>query len=288
VDAREHARPAAVPPRVIAVDWSGAAGAGAARKIWVAEVAQAQVVRLVGGRSREAVTADLAECVRASAEVGAPLVIGLDFAFSLPAWFLDAAGAPDGPGLWALAARDADAWLACTTPPFWGRNGTRRPAADDARPALRATEQEVAAATGFRPSSAFKLVGPDQVGAASVRGMPTLAALRGAGAAVWPFDDPVRGRPSVVEVWPRAAYAERVTKSSAEGRAAYLARHAPGLAPSVRAAAEAGDDAFDALATALALWHDRATLAALPPARSAEERREGRIWWPGLPPAGGG
>ena len=99
------------PPRVIAVDWSGAAGAGAARKIWLAEVAGGRVARLVGGRTREAVTADLAACVRESAAAGAPLVVGLDFAFSLPAWFLDEAGAADGPALWALAERDGDRWL---------------------------------------------------------------------------------------------------------------------------------------------------------------------------------
>lgn len=277
-----------VPPRVIAVDWSGASGAGGARRIWLAEVTGGGVVRLVGGRSREVVTEDLAASVRASAAVGAPLVVGLDFAFSLPAWFVDAVGAADGPALWTLAARDGERWLACEAPPFWGRNSTKRPPTLDAQPALRATEREVAAATGFRPSSAFKLVGPDQVGAASVRGMPTLAALRAAGAAVWPFDDPVRGRPMVVEIWPRAAYAEPVTKSRPEARAAYLERHAPTLPVEVRRDAERSDDAFDALATALAMWDDRATLAALPLARTPEERREGRIWWPGLPIADGG
>ncbi len=275
-------------PRVVAVDWSGARGAGAARKIWLAEVAGGRVVRLAGGRPREAVADDLGACVRESAAAGAPLAVGLDFAFSFPAWYLDELGAPDGPALWERAARDGDRWLSCAAPPFWGRNGTRRPPALDARPALRATEREVAAATGRRPSSAFKLVGPDQVGAASVRGMPALLALREAGAAVWPFDDPAPGRPVVVEVWPRAAYAEPVVKARAADRAAYLARRAPALADDVRAAAEGSDDAFDAVATALAMWDDRAALAALPPARTAGERREGRIWWPGLPLGGSG
>jgi hypothetical protein len=155
-------------------------------------VAGGQVVRLEGGRSREAVTADLAECVRASAAASAPLVVGLDFAFSLPGVVPRRRRRAGRAGAVGASERDGDAWLACAAPPFWGRNGTRRPARARTRPALRATEREVRAATGFRPSSAFKLVGPDQVGAASVRGMPTLAALRGAGAAVWPFDDPPR------------------------------------------------------------------------------------------------
>jgi hypothetical protein len=90
----------------------------------------------------------------------------------------------------------------------------------------------------------------------------------------------------VVEIWPRAAYAEPVTKARADARAGYLARHAPALDPEVRAAGERSDDAFDALTAAVAMWDRRAALAALPPARSAEERREGRIWWPGLPADG--
>jgi hypothetical protein len=227
---------------------------------------------------------DLCACVRASAAAGAPLVVGLDFAFSFPAWFVRALGAADAPAAWDAAAREGDGWLSCAAPPFWGRNGAARPPSDDARPPLRAAEREVAAAVRRQPSSVFKLVGPDQVGAASVRGMPALAALRAAGARVWPFDDPAPGVPTAVEVWPRAAYAVPVTKSDAAGRAAYLDRHAPGLAGDLRAAAAGSDDAFDALATALAMWDDRAALAALPPARSADERLEGRIWWPGLGP----
>jgi hypothetical protein len=128
----------------------------------------------------------------------------------------------------------------------------------------------------------FKLVGPDQVGAASVRGMPTLAALRAAGARVWPFDDAAPGVPTVCEIWPRAAYAEPVVKARPEARAAYLARHAPGLGAGLRDAATRSDDAFDAASAALAMWHHRARLAALPAARDRRERLEGRIWWPGL------
>lgn len=270
-----------VPPRVVAVDWSGAKGAAEQRKkIWLCEVADGRVVRLEAGRDRAGVTAELAGLVRAARDAEAPLAIGLDFAFSLPAWFLAREGCADAPALWARATERADAWLSCAEPPFWGRGGTKR---DESVAAFRGAESEVAAAVGARPSSTFKLVGPDQVGAASIRGMATLTALREAGARVWPFDDAAPGAPVVVEIWPRAAYAERVVKSDAAARAAYLDRHAPALDAAMRADAERSDDAFDALAAALALWDDRATLAALPPARSAEERLEGRIWWPGLP-----
>jgi hypothetical protein len=48
------------------------------------------------------------------------------------------------------------------------------------------------------------LVGAAQVGAASVRGMPTLHALAEAGARSG-RSDACAGRPVVVEIWPRAA-----------------------------------------------------------------------------------
>jgi hypothetical protein len=274
----------AVPPRVVAVDWSGAADATARRKIWWCVVeggADGGVPTALGsGRTRAEVTAMLAAMVREHRAAGVPLAIGLDFAFSLPATTLDAWAVDDGPALWARAARDGDAWLAAPPHPFWGR-GAPKPA--ELPPLYRATELEVQAATGARPSTVFMLVGAAQVGAASLRGMPTLLALREAGARVWPFDDAEPGAPLVVEVWPRVAYRERVVKSDAARRAAYLDRWAPALPDATRADAARSDDAFDALCTALAMWDDRAALAALPPARDARERREGRIWWPGLP-----
>ncbi|HEY0779962.1 MAG TPA: hypothetical protein VGD56_18500, partial [Gemmatirosa sp.] len=103
-----------------------------------------------------------------------------------------------------------------------------------------------------------------------------------AGFAVWPFDDARPGRPVAVEIWPRVLYAAPVVKSSAVQRAAYLERHAGGVADVFRRVAAASDDAFDALTAALAMWDRRASLAALPPARDPVERREGRIWEPAV------
>ncbi len=242
-------------------------------------MAGGRVVRLENGRTREALAAEVA---RLGAEHPG-LAAGFDFAFSFPAWYLAGRGLADARALWALAAREGDAWLRDAAPPFWGARGTRRPPL----PAhARRTEEEAARASGRRPSSVFKLVGADQVGRGSVRGMPVLAALAGAGWAVWPFDDAAPGRPVAVEIWPRLLYAEPVVKGRREARSAYLARHAPGLDAGVRAAAEGSDDAFDALTAALAMWAHRRTLAALPPARDALERLEGRIWAPGGPPGG--
>ena len=69
-------------------------------------------------------------------------------------------------------------------------------------------------------------------------------------------------------------------KARATARAHWLARHAPDLSPAHRAAAEGSDDAFDALAAGLAMWAAHDALAALPPARDAQEALEGRIWEP--------
>lgn len=264
---------AGAPERVLAVDWSGAV-AGAERKIWLCEVAGGAVARLEAGRTREALVGEVVRAARADPA----LVVGLDFAFSLPAWFFAERGLADARALWALAAREGEAWLRAECPPFWGPGGTRRPAL----PAhTRRTEDEAAAASGRRPSSVFKLVGADQVGRGSVRGMAALAAFADAGFAVWPFEAPVPGRPLAVEIWPRLLYAEPVVKSRRDARAAYLDRHAPTLAAGARADAEASDDAFDALTAALAMWACRDDLAALPPARDEVERVEGRIWSPG-------
>ena len=106
--------------RVIAIDWSGAI-AGARRKIWLAEVSMGSLVRLESGRDRDAV----AEHLIAEAARDSRFVVGLDFAFSLPAWFLERRSLASAHALWALADREAEAWLAGSEPSFWGRRTPR-------------------------------------------------------------------------------------------------------------------------------------------------------------------
>jgi hypothetical protein len=256
--------------RAIGIDWSGDL-ANAPRKIWWCEVGPRGVLRLENGRAAAAVVDEL----RARRDV----VAGLDFAFSFPAWFVDALGGT-ARAAWEAARDRGEAWLRGPEWPFWRRGAPR-----DLPDPLRRTEREAAASVGLAPSSAFKLVGAAQVGPGSVRGMPGLLALQDAGCAVWPFD-PVRpGAPLVLEIWPRLCYGERVVKAREDARAAWVARRAPRLAAPFRDAAVASDDAFDALAAALALWRARASVAALPPARDAVEAREGRIWVPPAAPS---
>jgi len=171
-------------PRILAVDWSGSR-TGEQRAIWLAEARDGRLVRLEGGRGREQLVAHLL----AEAERDPELVAGLDFAFSLPEWFLRAQGIDDISNAWDLVAREAETWLRDPQPPFWRG---RKPPGDG----FRRTELEC----GGRPKSVFQLVGAGQVGTGSLRGIPFLPRLRER-FAIWPFDEP--RLPLVVEIYPR-------------------------------------------------------------------------------------
>jgi hypothetical protein len=269
---------------VIAVDWSGAR-TGAERKLWLAEVSDGGVQRLEDGRSREAMTDELVRVAAEARRGGERVVIGLDFSFGFPAWYLRSRGWAQAHDAWReFTGGVVDAVLAAPAFPFWGRGALRtRPAAlreDTDTPPLRETERRLAGRA--RPFSVFQLVGAGAVGTASLRGMATLHALSRAGARVWPFDDDEGGAGAVVaEVWPRLA-APQVNKSNAERRVAH-ARSLHGAVQGLAAcepAVRRSDDAFDALVAAVALWRAREALARLPDDSSPAERLEGRIWQP--------
>ena len=170
--------------RAIAVDWSGAR-TGERRTIWLAEAVGGRLVRLEGGRTREEVVAHLLD----EAARDPDLVAGLDFAFSLPEWFLRGRGVHAVTSTWELVAREGEAWLADPQPPFWR---TRKAPGDG----FRRTELEC----GGHPKSVFQLVGAGQVGTSTLRGIPFLPRLRGR-FAIWPFDAP--RLPLLVEIYPR-------------------------------------------------------------------------------------
>ncbi len=275
--------------RIVAVDWSGAAR-GEQRHLWLADLNadEGRVVDLAG-RSRRQVAPHLIDL----AEADPDLIVGLDFGFSLPGWFLDQEGIDAAPELWADEGR-LEQWLATCSPPFWGRPGRPRP---ELAPEQHWRRTELA--TRPRPRSVFQIGGSGAVGTASLRGMPVLHRLRQAGFAIWPFDPPAR--PLVLEVWPRLAMGSLV-KSRAVNRRAWLeAAGAAGAIPAgpcggVRPArpaiparllevAIASADAFDATAAALALacrFHRD------PPAcTDPTVVREGWIWGVPLPESRG-
>jgi hypothetical protein len=254
---------------VVAVDWSGRA-TGERRHLWTAEAHDGTLLRLEAGRTR----AELVDELVARADETPGVVVGFDFSFSLPEWFLRARGHPDARALWDAAVRDGDAWLQACDPPFWGRPGRPRP---DLPAHLRRTEAEVAAVGGIRPKSSFQVGGAGSVGTGSVRGFPALARLQDAGYAIWPFDVPAEP-PVAVEIWPRT-FTGAVVKSDAAARAAYVDRHLPVLAPALRDATVGSEDAFDAAVSAIVMSRHEHALRALP-VLGSETRLEGAVWSP--------
>jgi hypothetical protein len=254
--------------RTIAVDWSGAVH-GAERHIWLAEAAEpGRLVRLEAGRDRPAITAELLT-VRGEA------VIGLDFAFGVPAWFAHELGAANAAALWQAVAAHGEAWLAACEPPFWGWPRRPRPVLGDR--AWRQTERHVPRTAGVAPKSVFQIRGPGSVGTGSIRGMPLLRTLQAGGASIWPADPP--GWPRVIEIYPRLLTGP-VHKADPVARRALLDRRFPALEAAHRQAAIASEDAFDAAVSALAMLEWAADLASLPHETDPLVRLEGRIWYP--------
>jgi hypothetical protein len=243
--------------RAIAVDWSGARTADD-RAIWLAEAVDGRLVRLEGGRGREQLVAHLLE----EAERDPRLVVGLDFAFSLPEGFLRGRGIDDVSNAWDLVAREAEAWLRDLQPPFW----RERKAPGEG---FRRTEREC----GGRPKSVFQLVGAGQVGTGSLRGIPFLPKLRER-FAIWPFDEP--RLPLLVEIYPRlylhsdvsTGHLRRTSRLHLDGAGDYPNEHAR-----------------DAAAAALAMSRWPGDWRRLP--RDPAYALEGRIWHEGLVLEGG-
>ena len=256
--------------RTIAVDWSGRKQ-GAARHIWAAEVAAGELVSLSNGRTGP----QLAEWLVDQASAGAELAVGLDFAFSVPAWYLRRLGLAGAPELWDAAAVDGESWLSACQAPFWGRKGSGKPIGQEH---FRRTELETppVGPGAIRPKSVFQIGGAGAVGTGSIRGMALLARLRREGFAVWPFDE--TGWPRVVEIYPRLLTGP-VTKSVPSARAAYLARLGWPAGAALREQAASTEDAFDAALSARGMNEHREDLAAPPPVPEIAAL-EGWIWCP--------
>jgi hypothetical protein len=270
-----------LPEHFFAIDWSGSASmAGQRRHIAVASWKRGDVA-LETGFTRE----EIGDLLVEAAAKEPCMVIGLDFAFSFPAWWVRAQGCADVFALWALAARRGECWLSDGLPPFWGRPGQLRPR-DQCAPkwlGFRRTDRFLEVADcAIRPKSPFQIGGAGAVGTGSVRGMPLLGRLHQQGFHVWPFDD--AGWPLVLEIYPRL-FTGPVVKSDPAARAAYLRRPAYARLPvNVRALASASEDAFDALISVMGMAGQAAHLSGLS-AGDSQERLEGLIWAPSVQPA---
>ncbi len=254
----------------MAIDWSGARRP--ARKLWLAEAHGGHLRRVDCLKSREAA----AQEVIRFCEQAPNAIVGLDFAFSMPAWFLKQRQISAAFEFWELVQAEGERWLRECSSPFWGRPGKCKP------PRLewfRSTEKEVGAVQGISPKSCFQIGGAGAVGTGSIRGMPMLRCLRKAGISIWPFDPPTL--PIVVEIYPRLLTGA-VKKSSADARGDYLAQKGYDLPPALRAKVVQSEDAFDAAVSSLMLDRHRAQLERLPFPLDGTHRLEGAIWAPDL------
>ncbi len=237
------------------------------------------------------------------------MVVGFDFSFSYPEWFLQELGIGSAPEFWRVVAEgQGERWLHedCEDGRFWGRAGSRRHGkkpeefcGEHAHRMLRRAETalkvraemtdplQIARIAGIAPKSVFQIGGAGAVGTASLRGMPGLLVLRAAGFRIWPFDAPSLKRPMVVEIYTRLMTGA-VNKSSEVARTAYLAKKRrenflyAGLSRGVMAKARGSEDAFDALVTAMVMVEHRGEFARLRRTEDEVFRMEGQTWVPGL------
>jgi hypothetical protein len=265
-------------PRIIAIDWSGRSGRDQRRTLWLAEAIDGQMVRLENGRTRDQIVDDLV----VEKQRDPHLIVGFDFAFSLPAWYLRERGFA-ARTLWAALAEEAltpamrplglARWMNTPEPPFWTTGEAHRLLAPEQK--FRRTENEVRA-PGFQPKSTFQLVGAGQVGRGSLYGMQALHRLALSGFRIWPFDAP--GLPLIVEIFPRLLTGA-VTKSRHGDRASYLAALA--MPAKLRRLAATGEDAFDAAVSALVMAASVDQLLGL--RHEPDYALEGKIWQPHAP-----
>jgi Protein of unknown function (DUF429) len=253
----------------VAVDWSG--DAKYARKhIWTAIVRDGELVELEEGRDRDELAAFLATLARKDEQT----VIGLDFAFSMPEWFLRQNNLGSAHELWDLAAREGERWLAESPPPFWGRKDTHPP---DRALRWRVAETTIPATSGISPKSVFQIAGAGAVGTGTIRGLPLLAMLSRSEFSIWPFDPSSRAR--VVEIYPRLLTGP-VTKSDQAHRTAYLESDRWKTSQSLRTLAASTEDAFDAAVSAFVMAEHEHLLSDLVQAVDPVTRLEGQIWYP--------
>lgn len=258
-------------PTVIAIDWSGAKQ-GSREKIWLAAAKEGRLTRLECGQDRGEITTQLIEL----AKVQPSLVVGIDFAFSVPAWFIRGKRLRSAYDLWELVERHGEDWLRECPPPFWGRKGKPRGEVQSRKPQFRRTEGERVPVKGVSPKSVFQVGGAGSVGTGSLRGMPCLSKLREAGYSIWPFDPP--RLPMIVEIYPRYLTGP-VVKRDAVARRLYLAHYEAEIGGFAREAASS-EDAFDAAVSALVMERHADEFSRLEGPSDRTSRLEGRIWAP--------
>ncbi len=308
--------------RLVAVDWSGDKGPGQKKKIWAGVWTRARGGKVAGGkviledgRTRE----ELAEWMIALARETPRMVVSMDCCFSYPAWFLREHGCGTVFEFWKfVAAGHGERWLGTIETEFerdvrfWGKPH-KRPvefSGEGYRTMMRATDWEnkvaqaleggdperAAKMKGIQPKSPFQIGGSGSVGTGSLRAMPWLERMHGAGFRVWPFEDAgLLGEapaPLLVEMYTRLLTGA-VKKSNAAARKVYLQTRRVGepglyggLSRAVVAKASGSEDGFDALVCCLEMVRWQAEFAGLRATEDEELRLEGITWRPGVQTCG--
>jgi hypothetical protein len=285
--------------QVVAVDWSGdRSAAGQRRKIWAGVWTVGGPVRLESNMTRETLVDWLIELAR---EVPR-MVVGVDFCFSYPDWFVAEHGAKTAPEFWKIVVEHGERWLSreCEDARFWGQVGKfrtgKKPPEFCGEFGLRMLRQadiackvqgkildpsEAAKVRGIAPKSPFQIGGAGAVGTGTLRGIPLLPELVNGGFSIWPFHRVKL--PMVVEIYPRLLTGE-VKKGNAEERAKYLKRKRKegvayaSISEDVLAKARASEDAFDALVSVMEMSARRGDFPQLEPSTDAVTLLEGAVW----------
>lgn len=227
----------------IAIDWSGAVQP--AGKIWLACAHDGQLATLQPAKDRKDAVSWLLDQLSRYPDA----VAGIDFAFSMPQWFVQEHCVSHAKEFWSVVGRYGEGWLDTCDKPFWGKPKKKKPDLCS-RPHFRRTEERIAAIADVKPKSVFQIGGAGAVGTGSIRGMPYLAEIGRAGVSIWPFDPP--DRPMVVEIYPRL-FTGKVVKSKCSARFHYLNEKHPELSCDLWTSAMDSEDAFDAAISATAL-----------------------------------
>ena len=290
--------------RLVAVDWSGdKSKSGQKRKIWAGIWTHDGSVALRNGFTREELTTTLTDLATETPK----MVVGVDFCFSYPAWFLRELGMGTAAEFWDLVANlHGERWLSteCDEMRFWGRRGPNRDGKTppefcgenrhrmfrlaDAACKIKGKilrQADADKVRGIAPKSPFQIGGAGAVGTGTLRGIPMLRDLRREGFSVWPFDVPKL--PLVLEIYPRLLTGE-VKKSQADGRRNYLAGRVAEderyqrLSKDVLDQARSSEDAFDALVSVMVMAEHQGDFLSLRQAEDETTRLEGAVWGAGV------
>ncbi|MFY9559255.1 MAG: hypothetical protein WAQ52_03390 [Terriglobales bacterium] len=257
--------------RVIAIDWSGARQ-GAPKKIWLAEFRGGQPFDVPRNKI------DPSEIVKYLVSTCAQhpnTVVGIDFAFSFPSWFIADQRCKTAKEVWGHVERNGERWLTECRDPFWGKPGQKNPRRPEEQQ-YRKTDSDIHVKS-TRPKSIFQVGGAGAVGTGSIRGMPILRRLHGEGFSIWPFHPD--GWPRVIEIWPRALTGE-VDKSRCSARRQYISSRYDWLPDEWKLRAEDSEDAFDAVMSAIQMNKHLCELESLKQETDPQYLMEGRIWQP--------